>query len=103
MKKLVIGRIGSDNQLVRRNIPTDLRLELLKSVNYTCGHCGVKFPENYLAIDHIYPFSKGGQEKLSNYQVLCKSCNCSKHDRLPQEFYKPFQLEFLDWLGIKNC
>ena len=31
-----------------------------------------------LQIDHIVPSSKGGEDKMSNYQLLCAHCNISK-------------------------
>jgi len=34
-----------------------------------------------LAIDHIYPYSKGGKTDPSNLQVLCRKCNAKKRDK----------------------
>ena len=50
---------------------------LFKLSNYKCLSCGTK--EN-LEIDHIRPLSKGGRDDIINLQVLCKSCNCVKHN-----------------------
>lgn len=42
-----------------------------------CLKCGKK---TNLQIDHINPISKGGENKLSNLQTLCNSCNSIKRD-----------------------
>ena len=42
-----------------------------------CLRCGT---DDALTIDHIEPISKGGENKLSNLQTLCKSCNSIKKD-----------------------
>lgn len=44
---------------------------------HKCLKCGNK---NKLQIDHINPVSKGGENKLSNLQTLCNSCNSKKRD-----------------------
>lgn len=55
------------------------RNRLLDLADHTCFYCGGKGP---MEIDHIYPISKGGVDKISNYVVACLGCNRTKHDRL---------------------
>ncbi len=40
-------------------------------------------------VDHIYPKSEGGNTTPENSQILCQSCNNSKSNQLPEDFYKP--------------
>src|SRR5690625_3133349 len=37
-------------------------------------------------IDHIIPFSEGGECNLDNFQILCRSCNNSKGSKSMDEF-----------------
>ncbi len=41
--------------------------------------------EHMFTIDHIHPRSKGGANKLENYQLLCKICNEDKGDGINGE------------------
>lgn len=45
-----------------------------------CQECNVT---DAIEIDHIIPLSKGGEDALSNMQLLCRSHNASKGDKLP--------------------
>lgn len=45
-----------------------------------------------LCIDHNYPLSLGYGLKLSNAVLLCRSCNASKGNRMPQDFYTKEEL-----------
>ena len=50
----------------------------------TCGREGTK--EIPLERDHWIPVSKGGRSNTSNLAVLCRTCNQSKADKLPEEW-----------------
>lgn len=52
-----------------------IRQFIFKRDDYTCLKCKTK---TNLSIDHILPIHTGGENKISNLQTLCKSCNSSK-------------------------
>jgi 5-methylcytosine-specific restriction endonuclease McrA len=95
------GRL-SRQQSVRRRREQKKNLDMSYSLadervtrtlfNNQCFHCGAK---EYLQIDHHYPLSRGFGLKISNAVLLCCSCNASKHDKLPNEFYSIEQLNTL--------
>ena len=66
-----------------RRIRSSIRNEVLIRDKYTCVYCG---SNEDLAIDHIFPFSRGGSNEPENLQVLCKNCNSSKSNSIPKEF-----------------
>ena len=47
-----------------------------------CQRCGT---EDNLTVDHIVPRKLGGDDSLSNLEVLCAQCNTSKGGR----FFEP--------------
>lgn len=68
-----------------RNINTRLRFLVLKRDNFKCCACGAspaKDPAVVLHVDHIIPWSKGGETTLDNLQTLCSKCNLGKSDIL---------------------
>ena len=66
-----------------RQIGAGLRYQVLKRDNYKCCICGAspaKDPSIELHIDHIIPWSKGGETVIDNLQTLCSRCNLGKSD-----------------------
>lgn len=49
---------------------------ILSRDNHECFYCGAT---KDLAIDHIIPISKGGDNTMGNLVTSCKSCNSQKH------------------------
>ena len=53
--------------------------EMLEFFDYTCVCCGAKMSEeNPPTKDHIIPKILGGEDRIENYQPLCRECNASK-------------------------
>ena len=52
-----------------------IREYIFKRDKYRCLKCGTM---RKLTIDHINPLYIGGENKLSNLQTLCRSCNSNK-------------------------
>jgi len=58
-----------------------LRFKVMNRDRFSCRHCG-KSPAYdagvFLHVDHIIPWSTGGETSLENLQTLCQSCNLGK-------------------------
>lgn len=66
-----------------RNINWRLRATVLIRDNCICKMCGAspaKDSSVNLHIDHIKPWSKGGETVIENLQTLCSVCNIGKSD-----------------------
>ena len=64
-----------------RTINLRLRFMILQRDNFTCKKCGqspAKNPNIILHVDHIIPWSKGGETVIENLETLCKECNLGK-------------------------
>lgn len=53
--------------------------------NYSCAYCSRQLGTEELSIDHILPKSRGGKETWDNLITSCKTCNCLKGDKTPEE------------------
>lgn len=68
----------------RPSMPPVLRAQILERDKHTCQTCGAG---EELQIDHIYPWSMGGDfYDPANLQVVCARCNRRKAASLPDEF-----------------
>ena len=67
----------------RRDINLRLRFKVMQRDGFKCCICGkspATTPGLVLHIDHIKPWSKGGETTLDNLQTLCSDCNLGKSD-----------------------
>ena len=65
----------------KRDIGLRLRFMVMKRDNFKCCMCGrspATTPGLELHIDHIIPWSKGGETTFDNLQTLCSDCNLGK-------------------------
>jgi HNH endonuclease/Homing endonuclease associated repeat len=62
-----------------------LRFRVLKRDNFSCRACGTSpalKPGLSLHVDHVKPWSRGGETIEDNLQTLCESCNLGKSNVL---------------------
>ncbi|GAN33981.1 MAG: HNH endonuclease [Candidatus Brocadia sp. AMX2] len=67
-----------------RSISLSLRYNVLKRDNFKCVMCGntpALSSGVQLHIDHIVPWSGGGETIIENLQTLCSECNLGKSDK----------------------
>jgi hypothetical protein len=68
----------------RRNVPLNVRLDVLKRDGFRCVLCG-RSPAIeqgvVLHLDHVHPFSLGGKSTADNLRTLCQACNLGKSDQ----------------------
>jgi hypothetical protein len=60
-----------------------IRLQVLRRDAYTCAYCGTHDANE---VDHIWPYSKGGEDTLDNLVACCRSCNIRKKDKTDSVF-----------------
>ena len=66
-----------------RDVNLRLRFKVMQRDNFKCCMCGATPATDSnveLHIDHIIPWSKGGETELDNLQTLCSKCNLGKSD-----------------------
>jgi hypothetical protein len=66
-----------------RSINWRLRFLVMRRDNFKCKICGKSPSTNptvELHVDHIKPWSKGGESTLDNLQTLCSKCNIGESD-----------------------
>ena len=63
----------------RMAIPSDIASAVWNRDGGRCCNCGSR---EELEFDHIIPISKGGATTFRNLQLLCKTCNVKKSDKI---------------------
>lgn len=61
-------------------------LRLLEDQGFRCHWCGADIGGGRHTVDHYIPIAKGGGNGPENLVMSCLTCNCSKSDKLPDEF-----------------
>lgn len=75
------SKINNAQRKTGRDPSLRLRFKVMHRDNFTCRQCGAspaKDPAVILHIDHIVPWSKGGDTTFGNLQTLCLQCNLGK-------------------------
>lgn len=70
---------------VSRSISLSTRYRVLVRDRFACQICGrspASEPGVVLHVDHIHPWSKGGDNSPENLRVLCFDCNLGKGDKI---------------------
>jgi hypothetical protein len=96
--EVTVGEGGADAlpQVLSHRTPKKinwrLRATVLISDNCICRMCGTspaKDPSVTLHVDHVNPWSKGGETVVENLQTLCSVCNIGKSDEIFAEESTP--------------
>lgn len=70
----------------KRDVNHRLRFLVLARDNFSCCKCGASPAKDggitVLHVDHIVPWSKGGETTLDNLQTLCSKCNLGKSNTI---------------------
>jgi hypothetical protein len=70
-----------------RTIPLALRYKILCRDKFRCVACGASPAKDLdveLHVDHIHPWSRGGQNIEDNLRTLCFKCNLGKGDKMEE-------------------
>lgn len=78
IREYLIEKI-KDEIIIRKSMTMEIKKIIFERDNHQCVSCGAK---ERLEIDHKIPVTKGGTNELDNLQVLCRSCNSSKGNKL---------------------
>jgi hypothetical protein len=75
-----------------RTISEELKKRVLERDDYTCRYCGKR--SHSLHVDHVYPYSKGGETTINNLVTACSRCNLEKHNKVgifpkPLGYFEP--------------
>jgi hypothetical protein len=73
--------VKGNTKRISRDPSLRLRFQVLKRDHFACVQCGASPAKDQnveLHVDHIKPWSKGGETTILNLQTLCQKCNSGK-------------------------
>jgi hypothetical protein len=77
--KIAKRQLVVSNTEPSRHIPQDVKNAVWQRDGGKCTQCS---STSYLEFDHIIPHTKGGANTIANVQLLCRSCNLKKSERI---------------------
>ncbi|MEW6324444.1 MAG: HNH endonuclease, partial [Nitrospirota bacterium] len=81
--KTIVKRKSKQYKRTSQKPSLRLRFRVMQRDNFACRACGKSpaiAPGTVLHIDHVNPWSKGGETLFENLQTLCEICNFGKAD-----------------------
>ncbi len=75
--------VSAAEQKRSRSVSWRMRFHVMRRDEFKCRLCGASpalVPGTILVIDHVLPWSKGGNTVVENRQTLCETCNGGKSD-----------------------
>ncbi len=83
VEAITVPQITDGKHVTPRQPSLRLRWKVLQRDRFTCRGCGrspALIPGVELHVDHVEPWSNGGETILENLQSLCSLCNLGKSD-----------------------
>ena len=74
--------------LDKKSISGNIRYDTLAKSKGVCVACGKNSMQALLHVDHIIPYSLGGETEPHNLQTLCSACNLEKNNLDDTDFIK---------------
>lgn len=81
---LQIPNFTEHQGLERTGIPASVRRAVVERDGDQCQYCGAT--DGPFHLDHIIPWSRGGEHLIENLVVACATCNMAKRDKTPDEW-----------------
>lgn len=91
------GKLGGKIRRARRRVRLAMAEGFISEEDFQellarypqCAYCGAEFDPSKKEpqLDHVVPISKGGSHALSNAVLACRSCNASKGNKIPHEWF----------------
>lgn len=85
------NRLAQQRRKENTNVTEEQIHEMWEELQGRCAYCGVSIfidGNRDVTIEHIVPITRGGTDNPENLTLICHLCNCSKNNRLYEEWVK---------------